>query len=144
MKDKIYDVAIIGAGPNGLTCGAYLVKAGLKVIIIEARHETGGGLDTLEFAGFKYNPHAIYHMMAEIMPVYHDFDLRSRGVRFIYPEVQAAYINKNQKPLILYHDPKKTTDFISAEFSEKDGKAYARMYRDFQEYCLPLISCPLI
>jgi len=146
MKDKAYDVAIIGAGPNGLTCGAYLAKAGLKVLLIEARHETGGGLDTLEFAGFKYNPHAIYHMMAEIMPVYNDFDLRSRGVRFIYPEVQAAYISKNHKPLIFYHDPKKTVDFISAEFSSKDGEEYERMYKDFQEYSekilIPLTYVP--
>jgi len=146
MKNKEYDVAIIGAGPNGLTCGAYLAKAGLKVIVLEARHETGGGLDTLEFAGFKYNPHAIYHMMAEIMPVYHDFNLKSRGVKYIYPEVQAAYITKNQKPLIFYHDPKKTTDFISSEFSTKDGEEYARMYADFAEYSekvlIPLTYAP--
>ncbi len=148
MKDRNYDVAIIGAGPNGLICGAYLAKAGLKVILLEARHETGGGLDTLEFAGFKYNPHAIYHMMADIMPVYHDFDLRSRGVRFIFPEVQAAYITKNRKPLIFYHDPKKTANFLSNEFSAKDGSEYIRMYTEFQEYSekilIPLTYVPAV
>ena len=146
MKDKAYDVAIIGAGPNGLICGAYLAKAGLKVILLENRHETGGGLDTLEFAGFKYNPHAIYHMMAEVMPAYKDFDLRSRGVKYIYPDVQAACILKTGKPLILYKDPQKTADFIGAEFSEKDGKEYARMYADFRAYSeeilMPLTYVP--
>lgn len=146
MKNKSYDVAIIGAGPNGLICGAYLAKAGLKVILLEARHETGGGLDTLEFAGFKYNPHAIYHMMAEIMPVFHDFNLKDRGVKYIYPEVQAAYITKNQKPLIFYHDPQKTANFISGEFSATDGEEYARLYRDFAEYSekilIPLTYAP--
>ncbi len=67
---KEYDVAVIGGGPNGLICSAYLSRAGLKVILLEARHETGGGLDTFEFAGHKYNLHAIYHMMADTMPVY--------------------------------------------------------------------------
>lgn len=134
MKNKAYDVAIIGAGPNGLTCAAYLAKAGLKVILIEARHETGGGLDTLEFAGFKYNPHAIYHMMPDIMPVYRDFNLPARGVRYIYPEVQASYISKEGKPLIFYRDSQKTADFLSAEFSSKDGSEFTRMYDEFKEY----------
>ncbi len=148
MKDKSYDVAIIGGGPNGLTCGAYLAKAGLKVILLEARHETGGGLDTLEFAGFTYNPHAIYHMMAQIMPAYKDFDLKSRGVRYIYPDVQAACISKTGKPLILYKDPVKTADFISSEFSAKDGQEYARMYADFKAYAenilIPLTYVPAV
>ncbi|MFC1889157.1 phytoene desaturase family protein [Thermodesulfobacteriota bacterium] len=146
MKSKRYDVAIIGAGPNGLICGAYLAWAGLKVILLEARHETGGGLDTLEFAGFKYNPHAIYHMMAEVMPVFHDFDLRSRGVRYIYPDVQAAYITRTRGPLVFYRDPKKTADFLSSEFSARDGEEYSRMYKDFAEYSekilIPLTYVP--
>lgn len=146
MKNKEYDVAIIGAGPNGLICGAYLAKAGLKVILLEARHETGGGLDTLEFAGFKYNPHAIYHMMGEVMPVYKDFDLKARGVKYIYPEVQAAYISKKNKPLVFYKDPQKTVDYIASEFSTKDGEEYARMYTDFAEYAekilIPLTYLP--
>jgi len=30
-----YDVLIIGGGPNGLTLGAYLAKAGAKVFLVE-------------------------------------------------------------------------------------------------------------
>ena len=33
--EKEYGVAIIGAGMGGLSCGAYLAKAGLKVLIHE-------------------------------------------------------------------------------------------------------------
>ena len=100
MKNRECDVVIIGAGPNGLICAAYLAKAGLDVVLLEARHECGGGLDTLEFGGFRHNTHAIYHMMAEIMPAFHDLDLKNRSVKFIFPEVQAAYVNKDSNPLI--------------------------------------------
>ncbi|MBU0995726.1 MAG: NAD(P)/FAD-dependent oxidoreductase [Proteobacteria bacterium] len=145
MGKQIYDVIVIGGGPNGLICSAYLAKAGLKVVLLEARHETGGGLDTLEFAGFKYNTHAIYHMMAEIMPVYHDFDLKSRGVKYIYPDVQAAYINPGKKPLLFYKDPQKTARHMAADFSSKDADAYLKMMTDFAEYSEKiLIPCTYV
>ena len=146
MKNKEYDVIIIGAGPNGLICGAYLAQAGLKVALMEKRHETGGGLDTLELAGFKYNPHAIYHMMGEYMPPYRDFDLGKKGVKYICPEVQAAYIGKGQKPIVFYLDPKKTAQYISAQFGKEDGERYTRMYSEFkelsEEIVMPLTYMP--
>ncbi|RLB02668.1 MAG: ribose 1,5-bisphosphate isomerase [Deltaproteobacteria bacterium] len=38
------DVAIVGAGPAGLTCAYYLAKAGAKVAIYERRLSIGGGI----------------------------------------------------------------------------------------------------
>ncbi|RJP81952.1 MAG: NAD(P)/FAD-dependent oxidoreductase [Desulfobacteraceae bacterium] len=134
MNNGKFDVAIIGGGPNGLICGAYLARTGLSVAILEARHETGGGLETLEFAGHKYNLHAIYHMMPEIMPPYQDFNLKARGVKYIFPDVQTAYFNKNRPPLLIYRDPEKTAQFIATHFTEQDGARYRRMYHDFSEY----------
>jgi phytoene dehydrogenase-like protein len=148
MKDQAYDVAIIGAGHNGLICSAYLARAGLKVILLERRHETGGGLDTLEHAGFKFNTHAIYHLMAEIMPVYEDFSLHELSVKYIYPDVQAAYVSERQKPLLFYKDPNKTAQYISATFSSRSGDAYSKMYSDFKEYSekilIPLTYVPAV
>ncbi|WP_456418515.1 sulfide-dependent adenosine diphosphate thiazole synthase, partial [Methanocaldococcus infernus] len=37
------DVAIVGAGPSGLTCARYLAKEGLKVIVLERHLFFGGG-----------------------------------------------------------------------------------------------------
>ena len=34
MAEDRYDVVIIGGGHNGLTCGACLAKAGLKVVVV--------------------------------------------------------------------------------------------------------------
>ena len=44
-----YDVVIIGAGHNGLTCAAYLGMAGLKVKVVERRAVVGGAAITEEF-----------------------------------------------------------------------------------------------
>ena len=49
-----YDIAIIGAGHNGLTTAAYLARQGLKVGLFEARHVIGGAAVTEEFhPGFR-------------------------------------------------------------------------------------------
>lgn len=146
MAEKHFDVAIIGAGPNGLICGAYLARCGLKVVLLEARHETGGGLETLELGGYRYNLHAVYHMMALQMPAWHDFDLEKKGVKYIFPDVQCATINDGGPPLLLYRNGDKTADYIAASFSPQDGEAYRKMYADFKEFSekilIPLTYIP--
>ncbi len=42
MKERSFDVIIIGAGIGGLVTGCYLTQAGLKVLLIEQRKEVGG------------------------------------------------------------------------------------------------------
>ena len=43
MTEK-YDAIIVGGGHNGLTCGAYLAKAGKRTLILESKD-----IDTSEF-----------------------------------------------------------------------------------------------
>ncbi|MEA2520916.1 MAG: hypothetical protein QOI81_562 [Actinomycetota bacterium] len=41
-----FDAIVIGGGHNGLVAAAYLAKYGKRVIVLEARHKTGGAADT--------------------------------------------------------------------------------------------------
>ncbi|MEQ8766840.1 MAG: NAD(P)/FAD-dependent oxidoreductase [Planctomycetota bacterium] len=51
-----YDAIIIGGGHNGLTCAAYLARAGRRVLVLERRHVLGGAAVTEEiYPGFKYS-----------------------------------------------------------------------------------------
>lgn len=126
-----YDVIIIGGGPNGLTAGAYLAKAGAKVLVSERRYEIGGGLATEEeitIPGFYHNTHSIYHMMADYAPPIPDLDLASYQVEYIWPSLQFAMPFKDGRCLCLYQDVEKTCQSF-AKFSEKD----ANTYRDFKK-----------
>ncbi len=37
-----YDAVIIGAGISGLVCACYLAKGGMKILLVEQHHKTGG------------------------------------------------------------------------------------------------------
>ena len=93
LKDT-YDAIIIGAGHNGLTLGAYLARSGLDVLVLERRHEEGGGLCSEEVTqpGFVHNIHANYHTFVDMAPPVNDLDVRGHGVEYVRPEVQMASI----------------------------------------------------
>ncbi|HZU78127.1 MAG TPA: NAD(P)/FAD-dependent oxidoreductase, partial [Dehalococcoidia bacterium] len=42
ITGRSWDAVIIGAGHNGLTCAAYLARAGMSVAVLEARSRAGG------------------------------------------------------------------------------------------------------
>ena len=84
-----FDGIIVGGGHNGLTCAAYLAKAGLSVAVVERNPVTGGGCSTQELTlpGFRHNSHSNYHFIEE-GPVPADLELHRHGSRYIYPDVQ--------------------------------------------------------
>ncbi len=138
------DVVVIGAGPNGLTCGAYLARSGARVVVVERYVESGGGLTTQELSGFKLSSHAIYMLLAELMPPYQDLDLARHGVRFIRPEVQAAFLFDDES-LLLYSDPARSADSV-ARMSPGDEEAFSQLYDDFrrasEEFIVPATYVP--
>ena len=131
MSAERYDAIVIGGGPNGLICGAYLARAGKRVLLIERRHETGGGLNTDEYYGWRLNLHAAYHLMSEAMPAYRDLDLPGLGVRYLYPHVVAAFPFRDGSSLVFTRDLQENLRSIEA-LSPDDARAFERMWDDFQ------------
>jgi protoporphyrinogen oxidase len=86
------DVAIIGAGPAGLTAGYLLTKAGLSVTIIEQdAHYVGGISRTVEHEGYRFDigghrffskSQAVVDLWNELLP--DDFISRPRMSRIYY------------------------------------------------------------
>ncbi|MCP5070342.1 MAG: NAD(P)/FAD-dependent oxidoreductase, partial [bacterium] len=103
--------------------------------------ETGGGLNTDEYHGFRLNLHATYHMMAEQMPAYRDLGLPDLGVRYLKPSVGAAFPFADGRSMIFSGDPAETATSIET-FSPDDARCYERMWAEFQpmldQYLVPM------
>jgi phytoene dehydrogenase-like protein len=87
---KSYDVVVVGGGHNGLTCGAYLARAGLSVCVLERRSLIGGASVTEElWPGFRVNTAA--HLMGLLQPkIILDLELQKFGYEVlpVPPHVQ--------------------------------------------------------
>lgn len=83
-----YDVVIIGAGHNGLTCAAYCAMNGLRVKVVERRKVVGGAAVTEEFhPGFR-NSVASYTVSLLNPKVIADLRLHHHGLRIVERRAQ--------------------------------------------------------
>ncbi len=83
-----YDVIVVGAGHNGLTCACYLARAGLKVLALERRSLVGGAAVTEEFhPGFR-NSTASYTVSLLHPKVLRDLRLAEHGLTLIERPMQ--------------------------------------------------------
>ena len=129
----IYDGIVLGAGHNGMILQAYLGKAGMKVLVIERKSVTGGGLATLEdprHPGFLHNTHAFFQRAITTMPWYADLDLERHGVRYIEPEMNVALLTKDGGMLGWWTDIDRTVQSFG-QFSQKDADTLRRWHHEF-------------
>jgi phytoene dehydrogenase-like protein len=83
LAARSWDVIVVGAGHNGLTCAAYLARAGRRVLVLEARERVGGAC-TLEepWPGVRLSPCA--YLAGLLHPrVIEELDLPARGFEWI-------------------------------------------------------------
>ncbi|MEZ5784705.1 MAG: NAD(P)-binding protein, partial [Rhizobiaceae bacterium] len=117
-----YDAIIVGGGHNGLVCGAYLARAGVKVCVLERRSMAGGAAVTEEvWPGYRVST-ASYVMGLMQPKVILDLELQKYGFEVIpaapitFPLADGAYFT-------MWGDPDKFQAEI-ARFSARDAAAY--------------------
>jgi phytoene dehydrogenase-like protein len=121
------DVIIIGAGHNGLTCAAYLGRAGLKVKVLERRAIVGGAAVTEEFLpGFR-NSIAAYTVSLLNPKVIADLALSAHGLKIVERRAQ-NFIPALDGRYLLAADG--CTKRNVAKFSRADGERYDAFNRE--------------
>ncbi len=88
-----YDAVIVGAGPNGLSAGITLARAGKSVLLLEARETIGGGTRSAELTlpGFSHDICSALHPLGVASPFFRDLPLAQYGLQWIFPPVCLAH-----------------------------------------------------
>lgn len=121
---KQFDAIIVGGGHNGLTCGAYLARAGLSVCVLERRALLGGAAVS-EAVWPGYLVSTASYTMALLQPkVILDLELAKYGYEVLKPTPMFVPLDGGA-PLIFHDDPARVTAQISA-YSAADAEAYPR------------------
>src|SRR5215210_7645935 len=116
-----YDVVVVGAGHNGLTCAAYLAKAGLKVKLVERRKVVGGAAVTEEFhPGFR-NSVAAYTVSLLNPRVIADLKLADHGLRIVERRAQ-NFLPAPDGSFLLSGEGRTRREL--AKFSARDAERY--------------------
>lgn len=117
-----YDAIIVGAGHNGLTCAAYLARAGLKTLVLERRDVIGGATLTEEFhPGFR---NSVFSYLVSLLDrsVMQDLQLAEHGLTLLHRPGGALSILPGDH-MYLPRDTLRAQQAI-ARFSEADAAAY--------------------
>jgi phytoene dehydrogenase-like protein len=123
---QVYDVVIIGAGHNGLTCAAYLGMAGLKVKVVERRPIVGGAAVTEEFwPGFR-NSVAAYTVSLLSPKIIADLRLAEHGLKLVERRAQNFVPSPNGRYLLAGEG---RTERHIANFSPADAQRYGAFNR---------------
>ena len=123
-----FDAVIVGSGPNGLSAGIALAKAGLSVQIFEAGDTVGGGMRTaqLTLEGFHHDICSAVHPMGYLSPYFKQLGLDKFGLEWVFPELSVAHPLDGELAVLLEKSVENTAANLGA-----DGARYKRIMQPF-------------
>ena len=134
-----YDAMVIGAGHNGLVCAAYLAKAGLRTLLVEARSSVGGTASSESFGGGIVNICNCDHITFRTTPVIEELRLAEYGLSYIDIDPAQRNMTWDGGPSwAIYHDVEQTLDSLARTYpAEVDG------YRRYVKAAMPAVQMVL-
>jgi phytoene dehydrogenase-like protein len=122
----MYDVIVIGGGPNGLVAATEIARKKLSTIVLETKRVMGGGAITTEFAPGFQAP-TLTHALGPFRPdLIKSLKLEAAGLRLITPDPAITTLGRDGQTIVFHRDHVFTAESISRLSSRDAGR-----WRDF-------------
>ena len=133
------DVVVVGGGHNGLVCAAYLARAGVDTLLVEARDDVGGCASTVSDLGARFNICNCDHTLVRAMPFVEELGLEAHGLRYLEADPSLVHMGFDGAPPWLFcSDVERTIESIG-----RHRPAAARAYRRYLEDAEPVAELTL-
>jgi phytoene dehydrogenase-like protein len=137
-----FDVVVAGAGHNSLVAAAYLARAGLRCLVLEARPDIGGDTSSAELTlpGFLHDSCSTAHNLIQGSPIVagDELGLAAHGLEYLHPDPVVHVPFPDGAWLTMWRDEERTAAEL-ARFSAADAAAYRRMMAEYGQIA-PVIS----
>ncbi len=133
MKQKAFDVLIVGAGAAGLTSAAYLSRENYAVLMCEASDKTGGLVGSFETGGYVFDSGIrAFENSGIIFPMLKDLGIHldvvrnpvSIGIDDRLAELSAECGLENYRDLLIYIFPDSKAEIIAITEEIKKSMEY--------------------
>ncbi|MBV9085462.1 MAG: NAD(P)/FAD-dependent oxidoreductase, partial [Acidobacteriaceae bacterium] len=117
---------IVGSGPNGLSAGIELARAGFDVEVREAASMPGGGARSgeLTLPGFIHDYGSAVYPMAVASPFFSKLRMHAHGLRWVWSPAEVAHPLDDGTAVLLYRDVTQT----AAQLEGADGQAWITLF----------------
>ncbi|MDF1604222.1 NAD(P)/FAD-dependent oxidoreductase [Nocardioides sp. YIM 152315] len=132
----VADVVVIGAGHNSLVAGAYLARAGLEVVVVEANATPGGNTRTQELTlpGFAHDSCSSAHVLIQNNPMIRDDELglvSDSGLEYLATD-PAVVLPQEDGDLLVMHRDLGATAAELARWSPDDARAFEQLIGEWR------------
>ncbi|MBC9732608.1 phytoene desaturase family protein [Nocardioides marmotae] len=125
------EVVVVGAGHNSLVAAAYLARAGLDVLVLEAEEAVGGNTRTEELTlpGFAHDSCSSAHVLIQNNPLIRDDELgllSDHGLEYVATDPAVVLPQADGELLVMHRDLSATAAEL-ARWSSADARAFEQM-----------------
>ena len=136
---------VVGGGHNGLICAAYLARAGVDTLVVEARSSTGGCASTVDAIDARVNICNCDHTVFRSTPIADELDLARFGLRYLDVDPAQQNVPYEGGPAwAVFHDLDRTLEGLRLTYPDQvDGyRRYADAARPVADLVLELANEP--
>ena len=119
------EAIVVGSGPNGLACAVALARRGVRVTVLEANDEIGGGIRSGELTvpGVVHDLCSAVHPMGVASPFLRSLGLERHGLEWCWPEVDLAHPLDDGSAGVMYRSVERTAEALG-----DDGARWKRVF----------------